>query len=194
MGLDRNYPAVRRAIAFLRDVQELDGSWFGRWGCNYLYGTWLALWGLDQIGEDTRAEWGRRAARWIEGCQNPDGGWGELPRSYDDPAWKGRGPSTPSQTAWAVLGLLAAGEAGSDAVRRGIEYLVAGQRADGGWGEEHWTGTGFPRVFYLRYHMYRLYFPLLALGEYRKRVAGGDLSEARAPERATWVRTDVAAS
>ncbi len=194
MGLDRHYPAVRRAIAFLRDVQEPDGSWFGRWGCNYLYGTWLALWGLEQIGEDTRAEWGCRASRWIQGCQNPDGGWGELPRSYDDPAWKGRGPTTPSQTAWAVLGLLAAGEARSDAVRRGIEYLVRSQRSDGGWDEEYWTGTGFPRVFYLRYHMYRLYFPLLALGEYRKRIAPDDLAEVDVPERSTWNRTGAFAS
>jgi len=194
MGLDRNYPAVRRAIAFLRDVQERDGSWFGRWGCNYLYGTWLALWGLEQIGEDTRAEWGHHAARWIESCQNPDGGWGELPRSYDDPAWKGRGPSTPSQTAWALLGLLAAGEVASGAVRRGIEFLLSGQRDDGGWDEEHWTGTGFPRVFYLRYHMYPLYFPLLALGEYRKRIVDDDRVEADVPERSTWDRTGAAAS
>ncbi len=183
MGLDRNNPAVRRAIAFLREEQERDGTWFGRWGCNYVYGTWLALWGLDQIGEDTRTEWGRRAARWIQSCQNPDGGWGELPRSYDDPAWKGRGPSTASQTAWAVLGLIAAGETDSDAVRRGIDYLLTTQRTDGTWDEEHWTGTGFPRVFYLRYHMYRLYFPLWALGEYRRRVHGATGAEQSA-ERA----------
>jgi squalene-hopene/tetraprenyl-beta-curcumene cyclase len=183
-GLDRNNPDVRRAIAFLRGEQERDGSWFGRWGCNYLYGTWLALWGLDQIGESTRTEWGRRAARWIQSCQNPDGGWGELPRSYDDPEWKGRGPSTPSQTAWAVMGLIAAGETDSEAARRGIGYLMAMQRADGTWDEEHWTGTGFPRVFYLRYHMYRLYFPLWALGEYRRRVGGALSAEPDAEQAA----------
>ena len=168
LGFDRGYLAARRAIDFLRREQEPDGSWFGRWGCNYLYGTWLALWGLSAIGEDLRAPWARRAVEWLRSRQNADGGWGETPLSYDDPAQKGRGPSTASQTAWALLGLLAAGEAAAPEVARGIEFLLARQNHDGSWSEEQWTGTGFPCVFYLRYHLYPIYFPLLALGIYEK--------------------------
>jgi squalene-hopene/tetraprenyl-beta-curcumene cyclase len=168
LGFDRGYLPARRAIAFLRREQEPDGSWFGRWGVNYLYGTWLALCGLRTIGERVDAPWARRASGWLESRQNPDGGWGETPRSYDDPSQKARGESTSSQTAWAVLGLLAAGDVESSAVRRGIEYLLERQNVDGSWSEEAWTGTGFPCVFYLRYHLYPIYFPLLALGTYEK--------------------------
>jgi squalene-hopene/tetraprenyl-beta-curcumene cyclase len=182
-GIDRDSPAARRAVRFLLREQEPDGSWYGRWGCNYLYGTWLALWGLKVIGEDTTRDWGLRAADWIRGCQNGDGGWGELPASYNDPALKGRGSSTASQTAWALMGLFAAGDFTSPSVERGLDYLMVHQQDDGDWQEELWTGTGFPGVFYLRYHYYRLYFPLLALATYEKWQRGGmDRGPASGPE------------
>jgi squalene-hopene/tetraprenyl-beta-curcumene cyclase len=175
VGLRRELPAVQRAIAYLTKEQESDGSWFGRWGVNYLYGTWLALWGLMKIGEPTeRSSWARRAAHWLRRTQNEDGGWGETPASYANPKLKAVGESTASQTAWAVLGLIAAGEVGSRAVRRGVRFLLDRQREDGGWSEQPWTGTGFPRVFYLKYHMYPIYFPLLALGVYLARLEDGD--------------------
>ena len=180
LGFDEGYLPARRAIDFLRREQEPDGSWFGRWGCNYLYGTWLALWGLRAAGQDLSAPWARRAVEWLRSRQNADGGWGETPLSYDDPAQKGRGPTTASQTAWALLGLIAAGEAASAEVARGIEFLLAHQNDDGSWTEEQWTGTGFPRVFYLRYHLYAIYFPLLALGVY-ERETGRARPAARRP-------------
>jgi squalene-hopene/tetraprenyl-beta-curcumene cyclase len=164
LGYERSYPAAKRAIDFVLREQEPDGSWFGRWGCNYLYGTYLAAWNLVAMGLDPSEAWGRRAAAWLHGCQNDDGGWGELPLSYEDSTQKGVGPSTASQTAWAVLGLIALGETNSDTVRRGIDFLVREQREDGSWRDAHWTGTGFPGVFYLRYHLYSVYFPLMALG------------------------------
>ena len=133
---------------------------------NYLYGTWQVLVGLHAIGFDMTSPVVRRAVRWLKDVQNADGGWGESCLSYDDPTQAGVGPSTASQTAWALLGLLAVGEAESDEVRAGIEYLVGTQDEDGGWTEEPFTGTGFPRVFYLKYHMYPVYFPLMALGRY----------------------------
>ncbi len=165
-GYDPADPAVRRAIDFVRREQEADGSWYGRWGCNYIYGTFLALMGLEAIGEDMQAEWSQRAADWLRNHQNLDGGWGELPLSYEDPAFKGRGPSTAAQTAWALLGLFATGDHGSDSVLRGVQFLLDRQREDGGWYDSEWTGTGFPKVFYLRYHYYPIYFPLLALATY----------------------------
>ncbi|HKQ61428.1 MAG TPA: squalene--hopene cyclase [Candidatus Polarisedimenticolaceae bacterium] len=174
LGYDRNSPLTRRAIEFLLREQEPDGSWFGRWGCNYIYGTWLGIWGLRVIGEDVSADWCRRAADWLRQCQNPDGGWGELPQSYDDPSQKGKGPSTPSQTAWALMGLWAAGETDGPRVRCGLDYLLRTQRPDGSWKDEHWTGTGFPSVFYLRYHLYATYFPLLALATFFPEQGGGD--------------------
>jgi squalene-hopene/tetraprenyl-beta-curcumene cyclase len=168
LGHDRSYAPARRAIEFLLRHQEPDGSWYGRWGCNYLYGTWLALFGLKCIGENTGAPWAEKAAAWLRSCQNPDGGWGELPQSYDDPTQKGRGPSTPSQTAWALMGLMAVDADSSEAIERGVDYLLRMQQPDGSWKEEEWTGTGFPSVFYLRYHLYAVYFPLLALSQYVK--------------------------
>jgi squalene-hopene/tetraprenyl-beta-curcumene cyclase len=164
LGFEMDFPAAARAIRFLRRTQEPEGAWYGRWGCNYLYGTYLALWGLRKIGVSAGDPAIRRGSAWLQSCQNPDGGWGETLGSYDDPSLKGKGASTPSQTAWAVLGLVAAGEKESASVRRAVEFLLDRQSEDGSWPEEEWTGTGFPRVFYLRYHLYPIYFPLLALG------------------------------
>jgi len=159
-------PAVDRAIAFLERTQEASGAWLGRWGVNYIYGTWQVLAGLQRIGFDMRLPMVRRAVAWLKQVQQPGGGWGETCRSYDEPALAGQGTPTASQTAWSLLGLIAAGEAGSDAVRAGIDYLLATQNADGSWSEDQFTGTGFPRVFYLKYHMYPLYFPLMALARF----------------------------
>jgi squalene-hopene/tetraprenyl-beta-curcumene cyclase len=164
LGFGKDFPAAARAVEFLRRTQEPEGAWYGRWGCNYLYGTYLALLGLQKIGINADDAAIRRGAGWLRSCQNPDGGWGETLGSYDDPSLKGKGASTPSQSAWAVLGLISAGERDSEAVRRGIQFLLDRQSEDGSWPEEEWTGTGFPRVFYLRYHLYPIYFPLLALG------------------------------
>jgi squalene-hopene/tetraprenyl-beta-curcumene cyclase len=166
----RNHPAVERAVAFLRRDQTAEGAWYGRWGVNYLYGTWQVLRGLRCIGEDMSAVYVRRAAGWLADRQNDDGGWGESIASYDHPSEKGVGASTPSQTAWAVMGLIAAGEAASPAVRRGVAYLLERQRA-GTWEQPLWTGTGFPRVFYLNYEYYRHTFPLMALAQYRAALA-----------------------
>ncbi|MDD5199323.1 MAG: prenyltransferase/squalene oxidase repeat-containing protein, partial [Terrimicrobiaceae bacterium] len=168
IGHDRQSQPVRRAIRYLRRTQEADGSWYGRWGVNYIYGTWQALRGLAAIGENMDQEWIRRGRDWLESCQGDDGGWGETCESYDFPSLKGVGPSTASQTAWALMGLCACGDAGRESIRRGIEWLVRNQNPDGSWTETETTGTGFPRVFYLRYGMYRLHFPLLALATYRK--------------------------
>ena len=153
----------KRGVRWLLESQEADGSWFGRWGVNHVYGTGAALPGLVAAGVRPSAPCIRRAVRWLEAHQNEDGGWGEDPRSYDDPAWVGRGPSTASQTAWALLALHAAGER-SEALERGIAWLVATQRADGSWDEPHYTGTGFPCDYYINYHLYRLTFPIMALG------------------------------
>ena len=165
-GYSQNHKAVQRAIEFLRKEQEPDGSWFGRWGVNYLYGTMCVLRGLEAQGMDNHEPMIQQAAEWIRMVQNPDGGWGESCTSYDDPAQRGIGQSTASQTAWAVLGLLAAGDTRSESVTKGVAYLLAAQRKDGAWWEKPFTGTGFPRVFYLKYHMYAEYFPLLALTTY----------------------------
>jgi squalene-hopene/tetraprenyl-beta-curcumene cyclase len=167
-GYDKNHRAVKKALKFIRDEQEPDGSWFGRWGVNYVYGTALVLRGLEAMGIDHHEPYVQQAAEWIRMVQNPDGGWGETCGSYDDPNTKGIGPSTPSQTAWAVMGLLAANDIRSDSVARGIAYLLKTQKKDGSWDEPWYTGTGFPRVFYLMYHLYREYFPLIALTTYKK--------------------------
>ena len=167
-GYDKNHPRVKRALKFIRDEQEPDGSWFGRWGVNYVYGTALVLRGLEAMGIDHHEPYIQQAAEWLRMVQNPDGGWGETCGSYDDPNTKGIGPSTPSQTAWAVMGLMAANDTRSDSVARGIAYLLKTQKKDGSWDEPWYTGTGFPRVFYLMYHLYREYFPLIALTTYKK--------------------------
>ena len=169
-GLGPQHPAVNNAVQYLLRHQEDDGSWYGRWGVNYLYGTFLALRGLRAAADRQSGPAMSRAAQWIRSIQNADGGWGESCSSYDRRHFV-TAPSTASQTAWALLGLVAAGEGGSAAVRRGVEHLVAIQRPDGTWDERGTTGTGFPGVFYLTYHMYRNYFPLLALSACGARVA-----------------------
>jgi squalene-hopene/tetraprenyl-beta-curcumene cyclase len=166
-GLDRSHQAVRRGVDHLVRTQEPDGSWYGRWGVAYIYGTCFALRGLRAAGEDDREVHVLRAGEWLRSIQNADGGWGESCASYDNGVFTAA-ESTPSQTAWAVLGLLAGGDTTSQSVHKGIEYLVRTQRSNGSWNEELATGTGFPKVFYLHYHLYRLYFPLLALAEYAK--------------------------
>ncbi len=155
--------AARRGLDWLSDAQGGDGSWFGRWGVNHIYGTGAAVPALIAAGVPANDARIRRAVRWLEDRQNADGGWGEDCRSYDDPAWIGRGISTASQTAWALLALDAAGER-SSAVGRGVAWLVDTQRPDGSWDEPHFTGTGFPSDFYINYHLYRLVFPIMALG------------------------------
>jgi squalene-hopene/tetraprenyl-beta-curcumene cyclase len=168
LGFRVGHPQVDRALTFLQATQEREGCWLGRWGVNYIYGTWQVLLGLHSVHFDMKLPMVRRAVAWLKQVQQPGGGWGETCRSYDDPSLKGQGTPTASQTAWAILGLLAAGEADSDAVRAGIEFLLATQRANGSWHEDQFTGTGFPKVFYLKYHMYSVYFPLMALARYLK--------------------------
>ena len=168
LGYPRDLEAVDRAIHFIRRSQRHDGPWYGRWGVNYIYGTWSVLRGLGAIGVDPRHEYVQRAVRWLLRRQNPDGGWGETCESYAKPELAGIGESLPSQTAWALLGLFAAGQTTGPAIERGIGYLLATQRADGSWEDPFWNGTGFPRVFYLKYVLYAKYFPLWALGVYRR--------------------------
>ncbi|MGO8684356.1 MAG: prenyltransferase/squalene oxidase repeat-containing protein, partial [Thermoleophilia bacterium] len=156
-----------RARVWLKQAQEVDGSWFGRWGANLIYGTGAAIPAAVAAGVSPAEPAIRAAVRWLVDHQNADGGWGEDLRSYDDPVlWRGRGESTASQTAWALLALLAAGERESVATERGIRFLCVTQTADGTWDEPTYTGTGFPGDFYINYHLYRLVFPLQALGRY----------------------------
>ncbi|MEZ5363444.1 MAG: squalene--hopene cyclase [Bryobacterales bacterium] len=170
-GAERFRLNVLRGMDYLRSSQKEDGSWFGRWGVNYVYGTCFALRGLRAAGEDPREAHVIQGGEWLRSIQNADGGWGESCASYDDPSAKFGGPSTPSQTAWALLGLFATEDFQSGSIEAGVRYLLDSQNEDGSWDEELWTGTGFPSVFYLRYHLYRQYFPLLALGEYARAAA-----------------------
>jgi len=166
-GVDRNHRAVRRGVEWLVRNQEADGSWYGRWGVAYIYGTCFALRGLAASGEDDREAHVLRAGEWLRSIQNADGGWGESCASYDNGTFTAA-PSTPSQTAWAIMGLVAGGDPDSLSVQHGVEFLLEHQRPDGSWEEELATGTGFPKVFYLNYHLYKDYFPLLALSSFVK--------------------------
>lgn len=168
LGEGRDSPRMAAAIEYLRHEQESDGSWFGRWGVNYIYGTWSVLCALNAVGMKPEEPMVARATHWLKAIQNPDGGWGEDCDSYAlDHERHIAGTSTASQTAWALLGLMAAGEIDSDSVGQGIEWLRIAQARDGLWSEDHYTGGGFPRVFYLRYHGYPIYFPLWAMARYR---------------------------
>jgi squalene-hopene/tetraprenyl-beta-curcumene cyclase len=174
IGHSRDHPAVARALAYLKEEQEADGSWFGRWGTNYVYGTWSALSALNAVGEDMAQPYVRRAVDWLKSRQQADGGWGESCGSY----WPDRKDevveSTSSQTAWALLGLMAAGEVESPAVARGVEYLRRAPRQGAKWDEKLYNAVGFPRVLYLRYHGYSAYFPLWALARYQSLMARND--------------------
>jgi len=167
LGHGMDNPVVARAVDFLRGEQEADGSWFGRWGTNYIYGTWSVLCALNAVGEDMNSPYIRKAVEWLKRRQRADGGWGEDCASY----WSDRKleakASTPSQTSWALLALMAAGEVESPAVARGVDHLLAAPREGGQWQEEYYNAVGFPRVFYLRYYGYSAYFPLWALSRYR---------------------------
>ena len=167
-GAKPDEPHIQRAVAYLRRTQDRDGSWFGRWGVNYIYGTWQTLVGLAAVGVSPSDPAVKRGVNWLLACQQACGGWGESADSYEQPELRGRGPCTASQTAWALLGLLAASPASQPAIHRGIQYLLETQNEDGSWDEPEFTGTGFPRVFYLRYDYYRIYFPLLALSTYER--------------------------
>ena len=160
---EREAPETRRGVRWLIEHQERDGSWYGRWGVNHVYGTAAVVPALVVAGVEPSHGCIARAVRWLVEHQNQDGGWGEDPRSYDEARWIGRGASTASQTAWALLALHAAGER-SQSFTRGLDWLVGAQRPDGGWDEPQYTGTGFPCDYYINYHLYRLVFPVMALG------------------------------
>ena len=166
LGYRADNPQVAKGLEFLWRTQEPEGCWYGRWGVNYVYGTWQVLQGLRALDYPMDCPALRKAADWLASVQQADGGWGETCGSYDDRSLMGQGETTASQTAWAVLGLVAAGRADSEAARRGVQFLLDTQKPDGSWDEAPFTGTGFPKVFYLRYHLYRIYFPLMALARY----------------------------
>jgi len=165
VGLDNSQ--VNEAIQFIREHQEEDGSWYGRWGVNYIYGTWQVLRGMRALNWNMNEPWLLKTRDWLESVQHQDGGWGERCNTYDDPVFKGQGPSTATQTAWAVMGLCAFDDPNLPRLKRGIEYPIRTQNEDGSWTEHETTGTGFPKVFYLKYDMYRNAWPLLALATYR---------------------------
>ncbi len=170
LGYKKSFEPIQHAIAYLEKDQLSEGPWFGRWGVNYLYGTWAVLSGLAAIGEDRNKAYVARAIDWLFAHQNDDGGWGEHCHSYKSPDYIGRGVSTPSQTSWALLSLIDYGFAHDEHVRKGIDFLLHNQLTDGTWEEEEFTGTGFPNAFYIRYHLYRHYFPLLTLAHYKKNI------------------------
>jgi squalene-hopene/tetraprenyl-beta-curcumene cyclase len=167
IGYRADFSPIGRALDYLWSTQEPEGCWYGRWGVNYIYGTWQVLQGLNALDFPSDHPAIQKAVTWLESTQQSSGAWGETCRSYDDPTLKGTGEPTPSQTAWATLGLIAAGRAQSASVRHGIDFLHRAQLPDGSWNESPFTGTGFPRVFYLRYHLYRVYFPLMAMARYQ---------------------------
>jgi squalene-hopene/tetraprenyl-beta-curcumene cyclase len=171
----QNSPAVAAAVDTMNRSQLADGSWYGRWGMNYIYGTWSVLCALNRVGVDHASATMRKASAWLVSIQNADGGWGEDGSSYKlDYRGHEPAPSTASQTAWAILGLMACGDAHHPAVTRGVDYLLRTQASDGFWDEDRYTATGFPRVFYLRYHGYPRYFPLWALARYRNLTVRND--------------------
>jgi squalene-hopene/tetraprenyl-beta-curcumene cyclase len=182
-GYRTDQPAVFRAIAYIQSRQESDGCWYGRWGVNYIYGTFQMLCGLASVGVDMTENWVQRAGQWLKSVQQPDGSFGESANSYEDPSLRGQGPSTASQTSWGVMGMMAVFGPADPDVQRGIQWLLknqltsddptSGDRA-GSWREDWFTGTGFPRVFYLRYHLYRLYFPVMCLGRWTRLAMQGD--------------------
>jgi squalene-hopene/tetraprenyl-beta-curcumene cyclase len=171
IGFRPDHPAIDRATTFLRENQEPDGAWYGRWGVNYIYGTSQVLRGLRAVGLDMNETWIQRGRDWLEACQNEDGGWGETVASYDDPSLRGKGLSTPSQSAWALLGLCSFPTVNRPSVERGVRHLVSSQNPNGSWSETLITGTGFPRVFYLKYDMYRNNWPLMALARYATEIS-----------------------
>ncbi len=166
LGIDRTHPAAQKAIRYLRSRQEPEGCWFGRWGVNYIYGTWQVVCGLRRIGYDMDRRWVQRAGEWLKSVQKADGSFGESCDTYEDPQLKGRGPATASQTAWGAMALLAIYGPDDADVQRALTWLCETQLQSGTWDEPWFTGTGFPKVFYLRYHLYRLYFPVMALGRW----------------------------
>jgi squalene-hopene/tetraprenyl-beta-curcumene cyclase len=171
-GFTRSFKPVARGIEFVKRTQEKSGAWWGRWGVNYIYGTHGVLLGLMQVGEDMSQPFVRRAVEWLYAIQRDDGSWGEDCESYRNVELAGKGEPTPSQTAWATLALMAAGDVDDSRVERGIEWLIKNQLPGGGWKEDKFTGTGFPNAFYLNYHFYREYFPLMALARYRNLKCG----------------------
>ena len=178
LGHDRKYAPIARGLTFLKAIQESNGSWYGRWGVNYVYGTWSVLAAIGAIGEENEKPYVQKAVRWLEAAQNEDGGWGESCNSYDDHNMAGIGISTPSQTAWALLGLMSVGRIGTVQVTRGVSYLLEKQNGNAEWDEKVYTGTGFPRVFYLCYHGYSHYFPVWALAYYQRLNANNPTRQA----------------
>ncbi|MDR3233110.1 MAG: terpene cyclase/mutase family protein [Planctomycetaceae bacterium] len=170
-------PEIDRVVKYMRKEQQADGSWFGRWGVNYIYGTWQALTGLTAVGVPADDSAVAAGANWLLAHQQPCGGWGESPDSYEDPSLRGCGTPTASQTAWAVMGLIAAGRIDDAAAERGVKFLLDRQRDDGTWFEPEFTGTGFPQVFYLKYHYYSVYFPLMALSLYASKTKMPNMTE-----------------
>ncbi len=170
LGYNRDFLPLKNAIQYLKNEQYDEGCWFGRWGVNFIYGTWAVLCGLTKIGENRDKDYIQRAVDWLFRIQNPDGGWGESCLSYHSAEYMGKGNSTASQTAWALLALISCGYARDERVAKGIDFLVERQLDEGTWEENEFTGTGFPRAFYIRYHMYKDYFPLLALSRYKKTI------------------------
>jgi squalene-hopene/tetraprenyl-beta-curcumene cyclase len=177
LGWEASHPAIKQGLRYLEEQQTEEGGWYGRWGVNYIYGTSGVLRALETLGL-SRGPQAQRGRAWLESVQNADGGFGESCASYSDPRLKGQGPSTPSQTAWGLIGLLATGGVADPAVERAVQYLLNQQKPEGSWDEEAFTGTGFPRVFYLRYHLYRNSFPLYALARYSNLLRSSSRFEA----------------